>query len=104
MYSNVNTSSLEQLDKLTSGPVSPAGVLRHDGSAHGTRGVSVKPRGHALLAEDVFAGQHDGLLVAVLTYRTEAAAGLYLLLGWSFPVTKMIKRLSSVSSQFPPPC
>ena len=62
MYSNVNTSSLEQLDKLTSGPVSPAGVLRHDGSAHGTRGVSVKPRGHALLAEDVLAVQHRWFL------------------------------------------
>ena len=46
-------------------------IILHVGlsPAHGTRGVSVKPRGHALLAEDVFAVQHRGL--ALVPDKTE---------------------------------
>ena len=73
MYSNVNTSSLEQLDKLTSGPVSPAGVLRHDGSTHGAGGVPVEPGGHAVLAEDVLAVEQGGAPVVVVADGTGAA-------------------------------
>ena len=89
----------EQLNELTSGSVSPAGVLRHDGSTHGAGGVPVEPGGHAVLAEDVLAVEHGGLLEIVLTYRTEPATGLHLLFCWSFPVTEIndhVKRRGDV--------
>ena len=54
--------------------------------AHRTRGVSVEPRGHALLAEDVFAVQHRGLVVRVLADRAETSACFHLVFTGSFPV------------------
>ena len=83
-----NICNLEQLNKLTSGPISPAGILGDDGSTHRTGGVSVKPSGHTILTEDVLAVEHHGFLVIILTYWTVTSSFLHLIIARSFPVTE----------------
>ena len=79
---------LEQLNKLTSGPISPARVLGDDGSTHRAGRVSIKPSGHTVLTEDMLAVQHSGFLIIILTYRTVTSSFLHLIIARSLPVTE----------------
>lgn len=61
----------KQYDVCGGTAIPPRGISHHFGSTHGTRALTVKPKGYAILTENMLTGpEHDGILELLLADRT----------------------------------